>query len=82
MDALSTLPPSIYAPNYANMATSAQARVDYYEARQVFLQLVRANSGGAKNCSALLAAWADLVKKSAAAKIQDDVINAMPNCQP
>jgi hypothetical protein len=81
-DALSTLPPWIYAPNYANMATSAQARVDYYEARQVFLQLVRANSGGAKNCSALLNAWADLVKKSAAAKIQDDVINAMPNCQP
>jgi len=80
-DALSTLPPSIYAANYANMATSAQARVDYYQARQVFQQLVRANSGGAKNCSALLVAWADLVKKSAAAKIQDDVINAMPNCQ-
>lgn len=79
---ISQIPSSIYPPNYQPDATLAVPRAEYITAKQVYAKLLQANRAGDKNCQQLLAAWSDMIAKSIAAKVQDELVNSPPNCQP
>jgi hypothetical protein len=79
---ISQIPSSIYPPNYQPDAALAVPRADYIAAKQVYAKLFQANRAGDKNCQQLLTAWSDMITKSIAAKVQDELVNSPPNCQP
>lgn len=78
---ISQIPSSIYPPNYQPDAALAVPRAEYITAKQVYAKLSQANRAGDNNCQLLLAAWSDMVTKSIAAKVQDELVNIPPNCQ-
>jgi hypothetical protein len=79
---IAQLPPSVYPPNYNQIAALAGPRAAYITAKQTYSKLLQANRAGENNCEQLLGAWADMVNKSAAAQVQDELVNRPPNCLP